>query len=185
MENKIRDPFDEVFEEILAEDPSEEAQHFRIDDDFKAEWAVRKIAEEKAEFERMDELAVKSIKYYSDKREEYANRFQKRTSYLSAMLNDYFRSVPHRKTATQESYSLPSGKLVIKHKAPVAERDDEKLCGWLEENAPQFVKVKREPVWGELKKTLTVSGDSYITDEGEIVPGLRAVPQDDEFKVVL
>ena len=34
------------------------------------------------------------------------------------MLGEYFKTVPHKKTKTQEAYQLPSGKLILKKQEP-------------------------------------------------------------------
>ena len=100
------------------------------------------------------------------------------------MLQHYFDTVPHKITKTTESYPLPSGKLVFKAQAPEYERDEEKVIEWLKQtNGTEFIKVKESLDWAGLKKTVTVLEDKVITEDGEVVPGIKAIQRDPVFTV--
>ena len=103
-----------------ATELTEEEQRFVVDDDQKAEWCIRKIAEAKKEM--MD-----WIDFYVAQTEKVTGKCQRRIQFFEAMLEKYFSSVPHKVTKTQESYQLPSGKLVVKKQAPDFDRNDEVL----------------------------------------------------------
>lgn len=64
-------------------------------------------------------------------------------------------------------------------------RDDAKLVTWLKENGfGEYVKVKEEPAWGDLKKQIEVVGTSaVIKDTGEILEGIEVSQAPDTFKV--
>ena len=168
-------------EEDVAAEIAEESgsERFMIDDDGKANWAIQKIKEAQAEIERWKE-------YYAGAMEKIERRQGSRIEYLKMMLRDYFATVPHHDTKTASSYDLPSGKLIEKRPGPKFETDDEKLLPWLKENKmTDFIKVetKEKPMWGELKKTVTVNGESVVTEDGEVVPGVTVVPQEPTFEI--
>lgn len=179
---EFNDQVEETTEEaeIMAEIAEEAGyERFVIDDDGKANWAVQKIKEAQAEIENWRD-------YYAGALEKIEKRQQGRISYLMYLLRKYFESVPHKTTKTQASYQLPSGNLVLKHPGPKYETDDAALLDWLKTNQmTDFIKVetKEKPMWGELKKTVTISGDSVVTEDGEVVPGVTVVPQEDSFDI--
>ena len=166
---------------------TEEEVRFMVDNDQKAEWCIRKIAEAKKEM--MD-----WIEFYVAQTDKVKDRCERRIMFFEMKLKDYFSQVPHKVTKTQESYQLPSGKLVLKAQAPDFERDDEVLLKWVKKNEPDMVKVKESVDWAALKKVLIVdflpeSSDNdnvvpfVLTGDGEIVPGIRVELRPDVFKV--
>lgn len=157
----------------------QEAPRFRITDDRCADWAVRKIAEERAEYDRLKELADQQVAAITEKMEAAKRRLENGTSYLTSCLAEYFRTVPHKTTKTTEKYRLLSG--------TKATPDDAKLVPWLKANGfGDYVKTEESAKWGELKKGLTFVGSvATITETGEIVEGITVTEQPDIFKVDL
>lgn len=163
----------------------EERPRFRITDDRCADWAVRKITEERAEYERIKALADEQIAAITEKAEAAKRRFENGTAFLTGCLADYFNTVPHKTTKTTEKYRLLSGTLVLKKGQPKAVTDDEKLVPWLKANGyTDFVKVEESAKWGELKKRLIYTGTvATIEETGEIVEGITVMEAPDTFKV--
>ena len=156
---------------------------FSIDSDDKAEWAIRRISEIRAESERLIAVSEHYIEFYRNKITDAQARCTERCDGLIAMLRSYFDSVPHKVTRTQQTYALPSGKLTLKIQQPKIERDDAALTDWLRENRPEFIEVKETPRWGDFKKTVRLTGTDYVTEDGEIVPGITVTPRDPVFTV--
>lgn len=163
----------------------DERPPFRITDDRCADWAVRKIAEERAEYERIKALGDEQIAAITEKMDAAKRRFENGTAFLTSCLSDYFRLVPHKATKTTEKYRLLSGTLVLKKGGTKATTDDEKLVPWLRANGyDALVKVEESAKWGELKKKLTFTGTvATITETGEIVEGVVAYEAPDSFTV--
>lgn len=200
----LDDVFGEEFDEIdddfsgATEEEVEAAVGFIIDSDKKAEWALNKIRGEEQEFERLESIAKDQLEVINAKLVEINNslaaakkRKENRTNNLRWMLEQYFAKVPHKatKTGKKETYQLLSGKLTVTKKDPKPDVfNEEELVGWLKtsEAKQKFIKVTEKPMWGELKKTLSVSGLEFCDPEsGEVVPGVKLIPQADEFKVEL
>lgn len=163
---------------ILDEEEEQEQDlGFVVDDDQKAEWCLKKIQE--AEIERKTWKA-----FYDNRMAKVDAACDAKVERMKYFLAQYFRMVPHKVTKTQESYALPSGKLVIKQQQPEFVREDGKIAEWLEQSGLVSL-VEKKPKWGEMKKTLglTVAGDQVITADGEIVPGVAAVEREPVFKV--
>lgn len=150
---------------------------FVIDTDAKAEWALTKIREARADRDRW-------VAWYKDKIDEITQQTDFDTMNLERMLADYFATVPHKKTKTQESYKLPGGKLVLKTQNPEYTRDDKAVIEWAKANGlPQFVKVEEKLAWQELKDATAVFEGHIVTEDGEIVPGVEVTNREAKFVV--
>lgn len=157
---------------FLPDDP------FSIEDDKQADWAIRKIKESR-------EDTAKWRAYYADQIAKIEKANATTEDYFLAMLERYFAHVPHKATKTQESYMLPSGKLVRKDQNPTYERDEEALLAWAHASCPDVIRTKESVSWEQLKKRVTWSpdGEAINRDTGEIIPGVKAIQRDPVFHV--
>lgn len=160
---------------------------FRIADDDCADWAIRKIATERAERDRIVGLAKSQISRLQEQIEKAEHRYTQNTTFLTDRLADFFRGVPHRTTKTTEKYRLLSGTLTMKLGKPTPKADDAKLVEWLKANGHEdLVKVEEKAMWGELKKLLSFTGSmACIESTGEIVDGVTVEQSPDVFTVDL
>lgn len=168
----------EGFEDEVEE---QEQEVFKVDSDSKAEWAVTKIREKEAEFKRIKALCDEMIDQYRQRVLDAEKALHRDTDWFKSQLRNYFDSVPHKVTKTQESYALGLGKLVLKKKVDI-EKDSEKLLEWVQANAQDYIEVKNSVKWGEFKKTLVQDGGKWITKDGEIVDGVTSV-ESERFEV--
>ena len=155
-----------------------ETEGFVIDSDAKAEWAMGKIREAREDRDRW-------VNWYKDQIKAITEQTDFDTMNLERMLFEYFSTVPHKVTKTQENYKLPGGKLVLKLQNPEYKRDDEKVIEWAKksEGFEKFVKVKEELDWAGLKAVTEAFGTTIITEDGEIVPGVEVVEREPKFVV--
>ena len=151
---------------------------FIVDNDQKAEWAARKIREARQDTQKWTE-------YYERQLSAIRRANEETEAYFAALLADYFETVPHKATKTQESYSLPSCKLVLKAQQPEFNRDEAVLCDYLDKKGrDDLVKITRRADWAALKKMLKVMEDGTCVDaDGEVVEGVQAFSRQPEFKV--
>lgn len=151
---------------------------FIVDNDQKAEWAARKIREARQDTQKWTE-------YYERQLSAIRRANEDTEAYFAALLADYFETVPHKATKTQESYSLPSCKLVLKAQQPEFNRDEAVLCDYLDKKGrDDLVKITRRADWAALKKMLKVMEDGTCVDaDGEVVEGVQAFIRQPEFKV--
>ena len=171
-------------EEVLEQ--SEDMQKgFSIKDDAVADWAVKKIAEECAELDRLKALAEQQIEEINLKikhEEEVVNR---RTSFLKGCLNQYFNSVPHKSTKTQKSYKLLSGSLVMQLASQKMITDDAELVEYFHKNnMSEYIKIEEKPMWAEFKKNLSIIDGNVINSvTGEVVDVVRVEHVPESFEV--
>ena len=172
---------------LWTQDEAEDAPRpaWRITDDGCADWACRKIAEEKAELDRIRELADAQIQKIEEKVAAAERRFQNGTRFLTGKLAEYFETVPHKTTKTKASYRLLSGTLTRKFGSTTMKQDDEKLVQFLKDSGQlEFIKTEEKPRWGDFKKRLEIMGGSVVDKEtGEIVEGVTVETKPDTFTV--
>jgi hypothetical protein len=158
-------------------------ERFVIDNDKKADWAIEKIKNERAEFDRLKKIALDRIAELNQRVKELQERTDRRTGNLEALLVEYFQTVkPTKVTKTQAQYELLSGKLVMKHQQPEFIRNEAALLSWAETTAPEYVRVEKKVSWADLKKKADVSGEDVLY-EGEVIPGITAKARPDVFEV--
>lgn len=152
---------------------------FVIDNDQKALWAMRKITAAKAEAKRWAD-------YYKEQADKAKREAEGTEAYFAGHLAEYFRTLPHKVTKTQESYQLPDGmKLYTTNAKQDIAHDDAVLLEWAKNNAPELVKVSYSLRWDELKKRLITQDGTFIDKEtGEIIEnGLSLVDVPEQFKM--
>lgn len=164
---------------------NEVTEGFIVDTDSKAEWAVKKLAEEQKELQRMTMTIDSIIAEYQFKKAQEEKKFEEKTRWLKNQLMNYFENVDGKKASkTQLTYSLPSAKLIKKFGGQDFKRDDETLVKWLEDsNRNELVKIKKSPDWATLKKEVAVLNGSVVTADGEIVNGVQVLDKEDTFDI--
>lgn len=152
---------------------------FVIDNDQAAEWALRRIREARMEADMWEA-------HYQREAKKERERADETVAHMNALLEDYFRTVPHKKSKTQESYTLPSGKLVRKAQQPKYTINDEDACAWLDGHSMgDLVKMTVKADWAQLKKQVSVLADGTVimADTGEVIDGVTAEIREPVFVV--
>jgi phage host-nuclease inhibitor protein Gam len=165
--------------------PEIESEGFAIDNDQKAEWALRKIREHRADASRMAMVCDAEIERYGQIKKDAAEKCERSCSYLESLLYDYFSTVPHKATKTQEFYKLPTGVLKKKIREPEYVRADAEILAWLnEQGMKDYIEVKPSLKWADLKKVIAANGETAVYPEtGEIIPGVKVVEREPVFTV--
>ncbi len=164
MENTELYIIDSTIEEL------EDDNRFIIDTDEKAEWAIKKIAEERAESARYISVCQDAIKTYQDKIEKAKADLDSKTGYLTFQLQRYMETVKVKESKTQKTYKLPSGTLKVKYQKPEYKRDEDKLTEFLKKNYTDYVETVYKPKWAEFKKIVSLNRDAIVDEEsGELI----------------
>lgn len=183
MEN-LFDFLDEGTEETT------ERQSFKVTDDLAADWAVEKIKECRDERDRLVTIAEDKIAQLKDRIAEIKNNCASKEEYFKALLAEYFEARPQealKRTKTQTSYQLLSGKLIRKHNNPKYDYDDGDILQYLRQSAPDYIDTVEKIKWGAFKKRLTLTGTGQLLDTvtGELLDFINVEPQPDTFDVKL
>ena len=160
---------------------------FVVDNDMKAEWCLNKIRHIRADQKKEKDELARQMQFYKDQMDMIDKEADDDVAFFEGILRGYFADRADagfaKATKTQMAYKLPSGKLILKKQDPTFDRKDDELLPWLKKNRPELVKVKEEPNWSELKKTVNVVGDSIATSDGEVIPGVKVTEREDKFVV--
>ena len=173
---------------------------FVIDDDDKANWALKKIGAIRAERARIIDACDREIARYQHKKDLISASAASDENYFAGLLMNYMAALDSagavkRTRAGGASYRLPDGKLRLTPAKQVFEKTDaDKIVKSLNEaDASGYIRVKFEPDWAKLKKALTYDAESaavmleYVDAEtGEIVKarinGVAWTSKAQEFK---
>lgn len=170
--------------DIIDIEEKEAFEGFTIDNDDKAEWALKKIKEAEEEHDRLMALIVKAQAELEGKEKDLDKKLENETAYLKHLLGQYLDTVKTKDTKTQKSYQLLSGKLVKKLGGIEYVRDEEKLLEWAKDNRPLLVKTTFKTDWAALKKEIFVAPDGTVcTEDGEIIECIKAEAKPDTFDI--
>lgn len=163
---------------------AEIAESWIIADDAAADWALKKIAEERAERQRLIDLADTEIAILESKKSDVEKRYENNTRFLLEELQRYFGTVTQRQTKTQSTYRLLSGTLKYKHGGAVMKPGADLLQFLKDSGREEFIQTEEKPKWSELKKRLAIEGDVVVdTATGEVVEGVTIEDKPGEFIV--
>ena len=166
----------------------EGAKEFEISDASTADWAISKIAEERKRTQYFVDVAKQEIENLKKQIKEMEEKCDRSVQYLSGCLGKYLEreEVPTKKTTTQESVTLPAGKIIKKFaktefrmpngKSVTDSKGDAKLVKEVTNINNEFIKTKQEVDWANLKKHLDVDdeGNVIYKDTGEFLESIVA-----------
>lgn len=167
-------------------DAEEEYAEFEIKTAQQADWAISKIAEERARAEFFINCAKEEKIKLDNQIKDAEKKLENATSFLTGKLAQFLEKeeVPKKKTKTQISVTLPAGKIV--KKLPKTEfvmqsgedvtkhKSDEDFIKEIKGIDESFIKQTEEVMWGDLKKKLAVDDDGgvYVKDTGEYIESI-------------
>ena len=167
-------------------DAEDEYAEFEIKTAQQADWAISKIAEERARAEFFINCAKEEKARLDSQIKDAEKKLENATSFLTSKLGQFLEKeeVPKKKTKTQISVTLPAGKIVMK--LPKTEfimqggedvtkhKSDEDFIKEIKGIDESFIKQTEEVMWGDLKKKLAVDdgGGVYVKDTGEYIESI-------------
>lgn len=167
-------------------DAEEEYAEFEIKTAQQADWAISKIAEERARAEFFINCAKEEKARLDNQIKDAEKKLENATSFLTGKLAQFLEKeeVPKKETKTQISVTLPAGKII--KKLPKTEfimqggedvtkhKSDEDFIKEIKGIDESFIKQTEEVMWGDLKKKLVADDDGgvYIKDTGEYIESI-------------
>ena len=167
-------------------DAEDEYAEFEIKTAQQADWAISKIAEERARAEFFINCAKEEKVRLDNQIKDAEKKLENATSFLAGKLGQFLEKeeVPKKETKTQISVTLPAGKIV--KKLPKTEfimqggedvtkhKSDEDFIKEIKGIDESFIKQTEEVMWGDLKKKLAVDDDGgvYVKDTGEYIESI-------------
>lgn len=166
----------------------EEKGTWKIDNDNTADWALDKIKESRAEYERFEKVAMAKIEQIKSVLDQERKKAENETSFFESKLREYVETLKMKETKTQKTYALPAGKIIIKKDKSDFKIDKEKVLGSIKglEGYEDYIKLKEDLVWGDLKKNLIIDNGNIINKiTGEVleVEGLQVEVKPGKFEI--
>lgn len=170
------------------DDIEEFTKEFEIKDASTADWAISKINDERKRTAYFTECAKNEINKLKEQIKEMEDKCERSTTFLSSCLGKYLEreEVPKKITKTQESVTLPAGKIIkklpkieyvaIDGKSMSDSKGNTNIIKEIKNIDNKFIVTKEEISWNELKKKLVVDDDLNVMfkDTGEIIESIVA-----------
>lgn len=164
----------------IIEEPVREA--FVIDDDSKADWAMRKLASirrKQTENEAIYNAEVSRITVWLS---TVNTALQREAEWFESNLKPY---ALRERSNGRKSLILPHGTVKTTAGRPKIEIENEvEFLAWAEKGEPELIRIKKEIDKKVLNTLLTDSGD-VISTQGEIVPSVRVIPAETSVSFVI
>lgn len=174
--------------EARAYEEIDELAPVAVLDDASAEMILEQLKQAEDQYEKM-------CSWYKVQTQRLKDIRDRTRLWAETCLRPYFDLVPTTGKKIR-SYDMPGGTLKLAKQDPEYEVTDAELVPWLEANQlGGFVEVKKEARWGDFKETLkdekkqirTVAAEDgtlqVVTADGEIIPGIKAIPREDKFTI--
>lgn len=166
------------------EQETQEREGFVIDDDSKANWALRKIASFIKKQKKNNELAQAEIEKIESWNKEENEKIQQDIDFFQAQLAVY-ATQKREEEPKNKSWKLPNGRIKFVKQQPKWNYDDEKLLESLKgSELNDFINVKESPNKPAIKKSFAVNNGVVVNpDTGEFLEGVTVEERPDQFKV--
>ena len=178
---------EELFEGS-PEEVVEKQKRFVVTNLSELNWVFRKVAAVKKKMAENTELADAERARFDAWEEKENRKYADRMLFLEQKAAEYHRHVLNE-DPMQKTISTPYGKSKSTARKSQLKnvKDSKELLAYAEQAGEQFVKVKKEVAWAELKKTISIheteTASLPIDANGEIVPGVIVEPASVSFKV--
>ena len=154
----------------IIEEPAREP--FKVDDDSKADWAMRKLASIRRKQAENKDIFDREVKRVMEWLEKVNTALERDAEWFESNLRPY---ALQERSKDRKSIVLPHGTIkTISGRVKFDIEDESKFLEWAETNAPELVRVKKE-VDKKALGALIFSEDKVISTQGEILPSVKVV----------
>lgn len=172
--------------DFLDEQEQVQEDSFVVDDENKANWALRKIRQMKDRIDNNNALAQAEIDKIEHWNNEVNKQAQESIDYFTSLLTSYALN-KKAEDPKFKSLKLPNGRIGFRKSQPKWVYDNDKVIETLEKaNLSDFIRVTKAPSKADIKKAFEIVGDKVVNpDTGEVIEGIEIEPQDDKFNLAV
>lgn len=164
----------------IEEAPIREA--FVVDDDAKADWALRKLRSLRRKQEENQKIAETEAQRVSEWLSKVNTALESDALYFEAILRPYALL---QRSEGRKSVVLPHGTIkTTAGRAKVEIENQDEFIKWAEENNPLLLRIKKEPDKKALSDLIT-EDNRVISTEGEIIPAVKVLPAETGISFVI
>ncbi|MDO5716397.1 MAG: host-nuclease inhibitor Gam family protein [Tissierellia bacterium] len=176
----------ESMSDYLGEEYEEQMDQetpWEIDNDEKANWALRKCAEIEEEKERISDLAAAETLKIATWKEKQIEQLQKSREYFEGMLGYYLMRL--REKNDKAKINVPNGTVYTRKSPQKWSYDEEKVIAWAKEaGKSDWIMIREELNKADLKKQVkALESEVVLESTGEVIEGITLT--DGEEKVVV
>ena len=166
----------QIVRDIKAEQEIVKEQ-FKIDEQGKANWAIRRIGEAHERAHGVDDVAQKELDRIMAWKNKVQNKERREIDFFESLLRDYAHDELAKSEGNEKSIPLSEGTLKFTKKQPTLHYDKDKLIQELEsEGLEKLIRRKAEPNLVEIKAALR---------DGFKIDAITLEEQEDSFTVSL
>ena len=164
----------------IIEEPAREP--FIVDDDSKADWAMRKLASIRRKQSENQAIYERELQRVKEWLEKVNTALERDAEWFEANLKPYALL---QRSEGRKSVVLPHGTIKTTAGRPKFEIEDEGVfLAWAETNQPDLVRVKKE-IDKKALGALNQAEDKVISTQGEIVPAVKVLPAETSVSFVI
>lgn len=164
----------------IIEEPAREP--FRVDDDSKADWAMRKLASIRRKQAENQAIHDRELQRVAEWLLKVNTALERDAEWFEANLRPY---ALQQRSEGRKSVVLPHGTIKTTAGRPKYEiENDSEFLSWAETNAPELVRVKKE-IDKKALGALNVAEDKVISTQGEIIPAVKVIPAETSVSFVI
>lgn len=169
--------------EFLEQEEGVNEEGFKVTDEQKADWVLRKlrqVEEQRKEDIALAESEIEKIDAWLEQKKEKHDRDR---DYFQGLLAAY--AVERRQEDPKfKSLKLPNGRIRFKKVQPKWNYDNPKTIESLKKSGlVGLIRVKEEPDKASIKKKFEINGDKAVNPEtGEILDGVTIEHNEDRFE---
>lgn len=171
-------------QEYLDQTEAVEQEGFKVDDEQKANWALRKIAQFQKQQKHNNELATIEISKIEDWNKSENERLQQSIDFFQGHLAS-FAMEQREKDAKFKSMKLPNGRIGFRKKQAKWNYDDDQVIEALKKaEMTDFINVTEKPNKSQIKKSFEVMNGKVVNpDTGEFIEGITVDEPGEDFTV--
>ena len=168
-------------DEFELDETPQTPEAFTVDDDSKADWAMRKLAHLRRKQAENQSLAEAEIKRVTEWLQTVNRSLESDAAYFEAVLTPYALL---QRSEGRKSVSLPHGTIKTTSGRPKIEiEDEEKFLEWAKESETSVIRIKTE-IDKKALNALIRDDNQVISTQGEIVPAVRVIPAETSVSFV-
>lgn len=172
--------------EFLDQQEGVEERGFVVDNEQKANWALRKIKQMREQIEKTNSIAESEIQNIEQWSSEENDKCLQSIDYFQSLLAEYAMNLKD-KDPKFKSLKLPNGRIGFRKRQPKWTYDDDKVLQALKDaEMDDLIRVRESPKKDDIKKVFEVINGRVVNpNTGEVIEGITVEEQPDNFNVVV
>lgn len=142
---------------------------------------MSKIGQAQQQIEEAESVAERQIERIQSWLALAKHEQQETIDHMTSLLRPFAEERLHG--SRKRSIKLPNGSIGFRSAQPKFVRDELVPLAWAKVNIPDVVATSEQVAWSELKKRLIVRNYAAVSEDGEIIPGVRVEQQGQSFYV--